>query len=144
MTILVRDGGLVPDDWRAGYVPLAALSDQPGGVGVDLYTPDLTRAQWLRLCAVLPELGLVRIRLRHFGDVAALDVARAIRTRGYTGRLRAQGAVLASLYTLLRRAGFDEVELDPEQARLQPAEHWRYDPGWSPARRAPDPGARAY
>ena len=137
MTVLVRDGEFVADDWRAGYVPLAALSDHPGQAGVDLPSAELARADWERLCALLPELGLVRIRLRHFGDVAALDLARAIRMRGWRGRLRAHGAVLASLYTLARRAGFDEVELDADQARLQPAEHWRFEPGWSPVRRHP-------
>ena len=135
MSVLVRDGGFVPEDWTQGYVPLPALCDHPGGAGVDLRTPELGARDWARLCRLLPELGLVRIALRHFADVAALDLARAIRAQGYAGRLRAHGAVLAGLYTLTRRAGFDEIELDPEQARLQPAEHWRFEPGWSPAGR---------
>lgn len=135
MTVLVRDCGFLPDDWDAGYVPLAALADRPGWAGVDLPTPDLGRREWQRLCRLLPELGLVRIRFRHFADVAALDLARAIRAQGYRARLRAHGAVLAGLYTLARRAGFDEIELDRDQARLQPAEHWRNETGWSPAPR---------
>lgn len=135
MTVLVKDGGFVPEDWGVGYVPLAALSNRPGWVGVDISAPDLGRRQWARLCRLLPELGLVRIRFRHFADVAALDLARAIRAQGYEGRLRGHGAVLAGLYTLARRAGFDEIELDRAQARLQPAEHWRFEPTWSPARR---------
>ena len=135
MTVLVKDWGFVPDDWNTGYVPLAALSNRPGRVGGDLSSPDLGRGEWARLCQLLPELGLVRIRFRHFADVAALDLARSIRARGYAGRLRAHGAVLAGLYTLSRRAGFDEVALDCEQARLQPAEHWRYETTWSPTRR---------
>ncbi|MCB1388575.1 MAG: DUF934 domain-containing protein [Rhodobacteraceae bacterium] len=134
MTVLVKDCGFVPDDWTTGYVPLRALSDAPGSIGVDLSIPELGRGDWARLCALLPELGLVRIRLRHFADVAALDLARAIRAQGFEGRMRAHGAVLARLYTLARRAGYDEIELDREQARLQPAEHWRNETGWSPAR----------
>ncbi len=135
MTVLVKDWGFVPDDWNAGYVPLAALANRPGLVGVDLNSPELGRRDWARLCQLLPELGLVRIRSRHFADVAALDLARAIRATGYQRRLRAHGAVLAGVYTLARRAGFDEIELDCEQARLQPAEHWRFETAWSPARR---------
>ncbi len=138
MTVLVRDTGFAPDDWRTGYVPLAALADRPdseGPVGADLSSPALSQHDWQRLCALLPHLGLVRIRLRDFGDVAAFDVARAIRAQGYDGRLRAHGAVLARLYTMTRRAGFDEVELDRRQARMQPAEHWRNEPGWHPAPR---------
>ena len=142
MNILVKDGGFVPDDWQAGYVPLAALSNTPGQAGVDLSSPRLDRDQWARLCRLLPQIGLVRVRMRDFGDVAALDLAQAIRRSGYRGRLRAHGAVLARIYTLARRAGFDEIELDPEQARLQPAEHWRNVPDWSPARRSGGAGMR--
>lgn len=136
MTMLVSDAGLRMDDWAWGYVPLAALADQPcrqGPAGVDLSSAALSRPDWDRLCRLLPKLSLVRVRLRHFGDTAALDLAREIRARGYDGRLRAHGAVLARLYTLLRRSGFDEVELDRDQARMQPAEHWRFEPGWQPA-----------
>lgn len=133
MSVLVTDKGFNGDDWRGGYVPLAALSDQVGGCGLDLDTPQLTRRDWARLCRLLPQLGLIRVRLRDFGDLAALDLARALRAEGYRGRLRAHGAVLAVFLTMLRRSGFDEVELDCEQARLQPAEHWRVEEGWTPA-----------
>ena len=33
MTVLVTDSGFIPDDWRHGYVPLAALSAQPDQAG---------------------------------------------------------------------------------------------------------------
>lgn len=134
MVVLVRDGGFGPEDWVKGYVPLAAMSNDPDGIGLDLSTPALSRAQWARMVRLLPEVGLVRIRLRDFGDLYAFDLARAIRQTGYRGGLRAHGAVLARAYTLARRAGFDEIELDARQARLQPAEHWRNEAGWSPLR----------
>ncbi len=149
MAVLVSDTGFRMDDWAWGYVPLAALADQPcrqEPAGVDLSSPALSRHDWDRLCRLLPQLSLVRVRLRHFGDTAALDLAREIRARGYVGRLRAHGAVLARLYTLLRRSGFDEVELDRDQARMQPAEHWRYERGWQPPaswKPAPGPGGVA-
>lgn len=135
MAVLVTDRGFGPDDWKTGLVPLAALSDQPcrlGPAAVDLSSPALSVQDWDRLCRLLPQLSLVRVRLRHFGDTAALDLARALRARGYGGRLRAHGAVLARLYTLLRRAGFDEVELDHDQAMLQQAEHWHFEALWRP------------
>ncbi len=138
MTVLVTDAGFVPDTWRDGYVPLSALSDHgglPGRRGVEIGSPELTRSDWARLCRMLPLLDLVRVRLRHFGDTAALDLASAVRAQGYAGRLRAHGAVLAGLYTLARRSGFDEVELVREQARLQPCEHWRNEIGWHPVAR---------
>ncbi len=132
MTVLVKDKTFVPDDWHAGYVPLAALTDWPDGVGVDLSSPELGARDWARLAMLLPRLELVRIRLRHFGDLAALDLAHAIRAAGYDGRLRAHGAVLARAYTLIRCSGFSEVELDHAQASRQPAEHWRLDSAWQP------------
>ena len=119
-------------------MPLAALSAQPdqaGPVAVDLPSPDLDPADWARLCAALPRVAMIRVRLRHFGDVRALDLARAIRAQGYDGRLRAHGAVLAQAYTLTRRAGFDEVALDRDQARRQPPEHWHNNPFWRPRSR---------
>ena len=140
MVVLVRDKRFVPDDWRTGYVPLAAMADWPDGVGADLSSPALTPHDWARLEVLLPRLDLVRIRLRHFGDIAALDLAHRIRAAGYAGRLRAHGAVLARAYTLMLRAGFDEIELDHRQAARQPAEHWRLDHDWQPLTRRPHRG----
>ncbi|WP_083194741.1 DUF934 domain-containing protein [Pararhodobacter sp. CCB-MM2] len=136
MTVLVTDQGFGPEDWLRGYAPLAAMSNAPEGSGVDLANPALSARDKARLFHLMPECGLIRIRLRDFGDLAAFDLARDLRDGGFQGRLRAHGAVLARAYTLLRRAGFDEVELDPHQARRQPEEHWRNEAGWHPLRRA--------
>ncbi len=135
MSVLVTDAGFGPENWKNGLVPLAALSDQPcniGPVAVDLSSPELSGRDWAQLRHHLPRLSMVRVHLRHFGDTASLDLARALRAQGFAGRIRAHGAVLARLYTLLRRAGFDEVELDREQARRQPAEHWQFESLWRP------------
>ena len=81
MTVLVTDSGFIPDDWRHGYVPLAALSAQPdqaGPVAVDLPSPDLDPADWARLCAALPRVAMIRVRLRHFGDVRALGLLGSV------------------------------------------------------------------
>lgn len=127
MTVLVTDAGMVPDDWQGGFCAL-------GGPGraADLPSAALGHEGHATLIAALSNLALIRLRFRHFGDTAALDLARDLRAHGYHGRLRARGAVLARSYTLLRRAGFDEVELDNDQARLQPAEHWHNETRWQP------------
>jgi len=127
MTVLVTDAGMIPDDWHGGFMP-------PGGQGgaLDLPSASLSREARARLISALPGLALIRIRFRHFGDTAALGLARDLRAQGFAGRLRARGAVLARSYTLLRRAGFDEVELDTDQARLQPPEHWHNEVHWQP------------
>ncbi|GAB4271122.1 MAG: DUF934 domain-containing protein [Pararhodobacter sp.] len=139
MVVLVTDRGFSEDDWCDGYVPIAALADQPDAaceagtrLGVDVAHAGLDRAEWLRLRRVLPLCGLVRVALRSVGDTEAYDLARDLRRAGYRGRLRAHGAVAARFYTLLRRAGFDEVELAPEQARRQPREHWHNVRDWTP------------
>jgi len=137
MTVLVSDAGLAPEDWKYGYVPLAALAAvQVEGqrLAVDIASPDLKPGDWLRLRAALPRIDLIRIRLRHFGDGPGYDLARDLRTAGFRGRLRAHGAVAPRFYTLLRRAGFSEVELSAEQALHQPGEHWRNERGWVPRR----------
>jgi uncharacterized protein (DUF934 family) len=136
MRVLVTDDGFAPDDWNDGYVPLAAISDDTVrgfALGVDLKTPELTPHEWERLGTVLSRAGLVRICVRNFGDLDAYALATALRSKGYMGRLRAHGAMLARCYTLARRAGFDEVELALDQARLQPRELWRNVPGWKPS-----------
>lgn len=139
MTILVTDTGFAPDDWVDGVVPLSAICDYwtaDRALGVDLSSPELQGSDWVRLGQLIPRIGLIRIRVRDFGDMEAFDLAKAIRNQGYAGRLRAHGAMLARCYTLARRVGFDEIELDPRQASRQPRELWRNVPGWSPAGRS--------
>lgn len=144
MVLLVTDTGFHPDDWRHGFVPLAAVSPVVDGfadcLAVDLTSPEVSPADWARLTRLLPRTALVRIRLRHFGDTAAYDLATSLRRAGFRGRIRAHGAVLAGHYTLSRRAGFSEIELMTHQAQRQPSEHWQNNAGWSPVRHAVTPG----
>lgn len=142
MVVLVTDAGFTPETWIDGFVPLAAVSDQadaPPRLAIDLGSPVLDAVAWRRLLAVMGRCALIRVRVRDVGDAQAYDLARALRRAGYGGRLRAHGAVASRFYTLLRRAGFDEVELDTAQARNQPCEHWRNESGWIPGLHRPVP-----
>lgn len=136
MGIIVTDKGLRPDDWKNGYIPLAALSDSPGAdigpLAVEIDTRSFCARRWQRLLQVMPRLALVRIRLASFGDAVAFELARRLREAGFMGRIRAHGAVLARQYTLARRVGFSEIELNALQARLQPPEHWQDVALWMP------------
>ncbi|MCB1397917.1 MAG: DUF934 domain-containing protein [Rhodobacter sp.] len=137
MTVLVTDAGFAPEDWLSGFVPLAALAPvqpQNGRLAIDLAVPVMRGSDWLRLRAALPVAALIRVRLRHVGDTQAYDLARDLRAAGFRGRLRARGAVAPRFYTLLRRAGFSEIELTADQAVHQPSEHWRNERDWTPRR----------
>ena len=82
----------------------------------------------MRETPVLQQVALIRIRLGDFADIEAFRRARRLRARGYLGRMRAHGAVLARHYRLARQAGFTEIELTARQAFRQPPEHWLADP----------------
>lgn len=143
MGIIVTDKGLCPDDWKYGFIPLAALSDMQeadiGPLAIEIDTCRFCARQWRRLLQVLPRIALIRIHLAGFGDAIAFELARRLRVAGFTGRIRAQGALLAQQYTLARRVGFSEVELNALQARLQPPEHWQDIALWMPAGLGPTP-----
>lgn len=53
----------------------------------------------------------ISIRFPSFSDGRGFSIARALRRRGFAGRLEAKGALIADQYALARRVGFDEVEI---------------------------------
>jgi uncharacterized protein (DUF934 family) len=65
-----------------------------------------------------------------FADGRGFTIARILRLKGYTGRLRAKGHVLADQYAMARRSGFDEVEIDAELAARQPEDQWLARANW--------------
>lgn len=81
-------------------------------VDLDALTPWLDRA------------ALISVNFPSFADGRGFSVARALRARGYQGRLRAFGPVIADQYAYLRACGFDEVETPEKVANRQPEAHW--------------------
>lgn len=115
--VIVRDTGFQPDDWTEGFE------------GTDVC--DLASdADIEDLADRLPGLRMVRIDFPSFADGRGFTLARLLRLRGYTGRLRARGHVLADQYTMARRAGFDEVEISAELAARQPQGQWAFRADW--------------
>ncbi len=123
MSILVTDAGFRADDWTGPFLPLGALDSlaDPSAAAADLAPAD----DPARLAPWLGRLGMVRVRFPHFADGRGFTLGVRLRRMGYGGRLRAHGHVLADQFRLVRRAGFDEVEISAELARRQPEEHWR-------------------
>lgn len=111
MSIIVTDQGFAPDTFAG------AIRDLPSDT--DPATLDgHTNAE------------MIRIAFRSFADGRGFTLARLLRLRGYTGRLRAAGHVIADQYAMARRAGFDEVEISDEIAQRQPEDQWRDRANW--------------
>ena len=123
MTVLVTDAGFQPAT-DMGFVPLADLAHHQGAV--DLSNTDDPEA----LQAALLDLNLIRIAFPAFNDGRAFTVARRLREMGFTGTLRALGPVIADQYAMLRRTGFDQVEIPDDLATRQPAEQWAFRTDW--------------
>ena len=123
MSVIVTDTGFAPAP-EMGFVPLADLARHQGAV--DLSATDDPET----LRAVLPDLNLIRIAFPVFSDGRAFTIARRLRMMGYTGTLRAHGPVIADQYAMLRRVGFDQVEIPDDLAQRQPADQWAFRAGW--------------
>lgn len=125
MNIIVTDTGFSADTWHEGFVP---ASQQPANVsasGVDL--PPDTEPSALEAFIHAP---MIRIAFPSFADGRGFTLAAMLRRAGFTGRLRAQGHVLADQYAMARRVGFDEVEIDAAMAARQPEEDWLARANW--------------
>lgn len=118
MNVIVTDAGFAPATPRE-IVALADLADQ---TAVDLSNTDDPQA----LVGRLDQLTLIRVAFPAFNDGRAFTIARRLRDFGYTGQLLAVGPVIADQYAMLRRVGFDGVEISDELATRQPAEQWQF------------------
>ncbi|MDF1854427.1 DUF934 domain-containing protein [Pseudooceanicola sp.] len=110
--VIVTDTGFASDDWAAKAVLDLGSDTDPAAV-------DLGSAP-----------GLIRIEFPSFSDGRGFSIARQLRLRGYQGRLRAKGHVIADQYTMARRSGFDEVEISADLATRQPEAQWRFRANW--------------
>ncbi|OAN76168.1 oxidoreductase [Sulfitobacter sp. EhC04] len=121
MTQLINDSGFVADDWTGGFCATCAANDC---VALDLPSDADPEA------VDLAGLKVIRVDFPSSADGRGFTIARALRLRGFTGRLRAKGHVIADQYAMARRAGFDEVEVHDEIAARQPQEQWQFRANW--------------
>ncbi|MDK3072036.1 DUF934 domain-containing protein [Sedimentitalea sp. JM2-8] len=123
MTTIVTDAGFAADDWNRGYAkPNAAAND---ALALHL-EPDTDPDQ----VPLSPGLEMIRVNFPSFSDGRGFSIARQLRLRGFAGRLRACGHVLADQYAMARRSGFDEVEIDDDLAARQPEDQWLARANW--------------
>jgi uncharacterized protein (DUF934 family) len=133
MAQVIKHRALIQDSWQlleagsAGALPAGAdvivplerwlrerdtLLSRPGRLGVWLETD----ADPAALAPDLACLGLIAIRFASFTDGRGYSLARLLRERhGYTGELRAIGAVLRDQLYYLWRCGFDAFALRADQ-----------------------------
>ncbi len=124
MNVIVTDEGFAPDDWTDGFVTLDDAANDVVALDVSSDTdPD-------ELYERLGRAELVRVDFPSFADGRGFTIARTLRLKGYTGRLRAKGHVLADQYAMARRSGFDEVEIDHALANRQPEDQWLARADW--------------
>ncbi len=121
MTQLIDDEGFVADDWRHGFVELGEAANDTCA----LHVPSDADPATVPLCA-----QIVRVDFPSSGDGRGFTIARVLRLRGFKGRLRAYGHVLADQYGMARRAGFDEVEIPDDLAARQPEDQWKFRANW--------------
>lgn len=126
MSVIVTDAGFAPDTYADPIVALADLPAHPRASAVDLAPGDGATA----LIGRLESLRLIRIAFPAFNDGRGFTLARDLRRLGYTGILRAAGHVLADQYAMIRRAGFDEVEISDALATRQPWPQWQARANW--------------
>ncbi|WP_171098713.1 MULTISPECIES: DUF934 domain-containing protein [unclassified Ruegeria] len=124
MNVIVTDEGFSPDDWTDGYVTLDDAANDVVALDVASDTdPD-------ELVERLGCAKMVRVDFPSSADGRGFTIARVLRLKGYTGRLRAKGHVLADQYAMARRSGFDEVEIDNALATRQPEDQWLARANW--------------
>ncbi len=124
MNVIVTDEGFSPDDWTDGYVTLEDAANDVVALDVASDTdPD-------ELIERLGSAHMVRVDFPSSADGRGFTIARVLRLKGYTGRLRAKGHVLADQYAMARRSGFDEVEIDHNLASRQPEDQWLARANW--------------
>ena len=126
MTILVTDTGFAADDWTHGFV---AMADRAANDCADVAL-DLASDSDPNTIELAPAIEMIRIDFPSSADGRGFTIARALRLRGYEGRLRAKGHLLADQYAMARRSGFDEVEVNAEIAARQPADQWLFRADW--------------
>lgn len=123
MSIIVTDTGFGPDTWDAGYTAFSDAAEDVTALDVpsDTNPADITLS---------PDLKMVRIDFPSSADGRGFTIARMLRLRGYTGRLRARGHVIADQYAMARRCGFDEIEISQTLAARQPEDQWQFRADW--------------
>lgn len=81
-----------------------------------------------RLVPRFGRIALISVAFPVFADGRGFSIGRGLRARGFPGRLRASGPVIADQFGYLMQCGFDEVEVPESVLARQPVEEWLAQP----------------
>ena len=123
MTVIVTDTGFGTDDLTTSFISLGEAANAVAALDVP------SDAELSDLDAHL-NAEVIRVDFPSSADGRGFTIARQLRLKGFTGRLRARGHVLADQYAMARRSGFDEVEIDAALAERQPEDQWLFRANW--------------
>lgn len=123
MTVIVTDTGFGTDDLTTSFVSLGEAANSVVALDVP------SDAELSDLDAHL-NAEVIRVDFPSSADGRGFTIARQLRLKGFTGRLRARGHVLADQYAMARRSGFDEVEIDAALDERQPEDQWLFRANW--------------
>ncbi len=129
MSVIVNDTGFHTDDWAREWSE-AFPQTPPPGLPSEARALDIASDTDPSRLGELLDAEMIRINFPSFADGRGFTLARMLRLKGYRGRLRASGHVIADQYAMARRAGFDEVEISDDLAARQPQDHWRFRANW--------------
>ncbi len=123
MSILVTDTGFHPVE-PVETVGLDEIAAHKGALEL-AHTDDPAL-----VAPYLSELSLIRVTFPAFSDGRSFTIARRLRMLGYGGKLCAVGPVIADQYAMVRRVGFDAVEIPDDLAARQPVDQWVFRADW--------------
>jgi uncharacterized protein (DUF934 family) len=105
---IVTDDGFADDDWQEGDICHLNGDDDP-----------------LEAIARSKDSAKVIITFGGVHDGRGFSLARQLRESGFSGHLRAKGALITDQWRHLRQTGFDSLMLSPEQVEKMPLQAWR-------------------
>jgi uncharacterized protein (DUF934 family) len=124
MSVLVTDSGFVTLRPAPEPVPFVDREHHEGSVVLASHDDPAELAPYLS------GLTLIHVDFPAFNDGRGFTIARRLRMMGYTGHLRAQGHVIPDQYAMIRRVGFDDVEISDELASRLKESDWLARVDW--------------
>jgi uncharacterized protein (DUF934 family) len=99
-----------------------ALGRASAGQPIGVHIANTLKAT--ELAFLLPRLALISIAFPAFGDGRGFSIAHQLRRKGFRGRLRATGPLIADQFAFALQCGFDEVDVPEALHARQPVHEW--------------------